>query len=233
MAKKTKQPSASVAVDLGCGGGIYTEALADIGFTSVVGIDFSTVMLEEAKKRCQDIEQISFQLGTTEQTGLPDQFAHFLMMRAVTHHLQQLQPTLQETRRVLQNDGLLLIQDRTLEDCFHPGSVTHLRGFFYEVHPFLAQIEEQRRHSHAQVITALKTAGFHTLHSHTLWEPRKSNANLRAVQNEILERRGRSLLHHLDDEQLVQLWQRIEQPLVEIEWPLVEIEPWTVWCATK
>lgn len=37
------------AVDIGCGGGIYSKALADLRIPTVTGIDFSEAMIDGAK----------------------------------------------------------------------------------------------------------------------------------------------------------------------------------------
>jgi 2-polyprenyl-3-methyl-5-hydroxy-6-metoxy-1,4-benzoquinol methylase len=42
------------AVDIGCGGGIYTAALSRMGAASVTGIDFSEEMLKGAREYFQD-----------------------------------------------------------------------------------------------------------------------------------------------------------------------------------
>lgn len=47
-------------IDIGCGGGIYTKELALMGAKSVVGLDFSKVILQAAKENCSDFPNISF-----------------------------------------------------------------------------------------------------------------------------------------------------------------------------
>ena len=41
-------------LDVGCGGGIYSKALADMGVGSVIGIDFSKANLEGARENCKE-----------------------------------------------------------------------------------------------------------------------------------------------------------------------------------
>ena len=42
------------ALDIGCGGGIYSKALSDMGVASVTGVDFSEVILEGARENCKE-----------------------------------------------------------------------------------------------------------------------------------------------------------------------------------
>ncbi|MDO7267007.1 class I SAM-dependent methyltransferase [Shouchella clausii] len=51
------------AADIGCGGGIYTRALAMIGIPHVIGIDSSAQMLADAKAACRDFQQIALKKG--------------------------------------------------------------------------------------------------------------------------------------------------------------------------
>ncbi|MFD1040531.1 class I SAM-dependent methyltransferase [Virgibacillus byunsanensis] len=51
------------AVDIGCGGGIYTKALADIGIPEITGVDFSEAMIAGAKQNCHDYDQLHFKTG--------------------------------------------------------------------------------------------------------------------------------------------------------------------------
>ena len=50
----------SNALDVGCGGGIYSKALADMGVASVTGVDFSEAILEGARENCKEYKNITF-----------------------------------------------------------------------------------------------------------------------------------------------------------------------------
>ena len=55
--------------------------------------------------------------------------------------------------------GTFLIQDRTPDDVTQPGSVSHPRGFLFEVFPRLLEVENGRRRSAATVTAELESAG--------------------------------------------------------------------------
>ncbi|GAA4827192.1 hypothetical protein GCM10023354_00970 [Garicola koreensis] len=75
-------------VDLGCGGGIYSTALAQMGSTQVIGVDSSAQMVQDARERAEaaGIPAITYQQGSAEQTGLPDGDADLVLKRALIHH---------------------------------------------------------------------------------------------------------------------------------------------------
>jgi 2-polyprenyl-3-methyl-5-hydroxy-6-metoxy-1,4-benzoquinol methylase len=63
IANRVRMPGATAA-DVGCGGGIYTRALFELGAHDVVGIDFSQAMLDGAAAQNADLARVRFQLGT-------------------------------------------------------------------------------------------------------------------------------------------------------------------------
>ena len=58
-------------LDIGCGGGIYSRALAEMGAAHVTGVDFSQEMLAAATEYSRDYPQIRFVAGNALDTGLP------------------------------------------------------------------------------------------------------------------------------------------------------------------
>ncbi|MFD3448751.1 class I SAM-dependent methyltransferase [Microbacteriaceae bacterium 4G12] len=224
------------AVDIGCGGGIYSRTLLEMGVKKVTGVDFSKAMLEGAREYCQGISNISFQEGTALATELPDESCDIVLERALIHHLRsdELQDCFLEAHRILRKDGAILIQDRTPEDCLQPGSPQHLRGYFFEKFPSLAEKEIKRRHTSSTVITALLEAGFQEVKEVKLWETRKVYNSVADMQYDLLTRTGRSLLHELSDANLASLTDYIggkvrEEGKEEIE----EKDCWTIWYAKK
>ncbi|MCR8642224.1 class I SAM-dependent methyltransferase [Paenibacillus sp. N1-5-1-14] len=223
-------------LDLGCGGGIYTKALADLGAKELVGMDFSAVMLEGARLNTIEYPNIHWQQGNLLETGIEDEQFDIVMERAVIHHIEDLEKCFVEAHRLLVPGGMMVIQDRTPEDCVLPGSREHLRGYFFERYPQLLEKEQGRRPSSARVIDATEVAGFHSIQEHSLWETRRTYATVSELQTDLMSRTGRSLLHALTDEQLCDLTQWIVEKLgaVEpLETPITERDRWTMWLAVK
>ncbi|SNZ15997.1 Ubiquinone/menaquinone biosynthesis C-methylase UbiE [Terribacillus aidingensis] len=220
------------AVDIGCGGGIYTKALAELGIPQITGVDSSAVILEAAAESCQEEQGVRFHKGDALATGLKTASCDLILERALIHHLPNLQPCFSEAYRLLHPGGTLLIQDRTPEDCLLPGSTEHIRGYFFTCFPKLAEIEISRRHTAEHVLENLKDCGFHTLEQHSLWEVRHVHETKEKLLADLRARRGRSILHALKDDELEELILYIDD-CITIERDIVERDRWTIWKAVK
>ncbi|NOU95360.1 methyltransferase domain-containing protein [Paenibacillus sp. LMG 31456] len=224
------------AVDIGCGGGIYTKALAELGTAEVTGIDFSQAMLDGAAVYCSGIENIHFHQGHALQTGLADGGFDVVLERALIHHLSadQLTDCFCEAYRVLDQGGTLLVQDRTPDDCLLAGGREHLRGYFFERFPKLIEKEAARRHSSSAVCNALAEAGFVEQEQMLLWETREMYIKFSDFRSDLLKRTGRTLLHELNDKELIELADFIQQRSgYRNEDAFEEKDRWTVWVARK
>ncbi|MGM9950715.1 MAG: class I SAM-dependent methyltransferase [Lysinibacillus sp.] len=232
VAKLIPLEKISRAVDVGCGGGIYTKALSAMGIPSVVGLDFSETMLNAARENCMDFSNISFQCGNALNTGLADHSFDVVLERALIHHISDLEECFQEAYRVLEYGGVCLIQDRTPEDCLPKGDDHHIRGYFFERFPRLIQTEVNRRHDSASVVKALLAVGFQDIQEIKLWETRKVYEDKEDLLQDLRQRTGRSILHELDDQELHTLISYIDDS-VPAHSPIVEMDRWTIWTAVK
>jgi ubiquinone/menaquinone biosynthesis C-methylase UbiE len=222
------EPAGKIVVDIGCGGGIYCKAWAQLRADRVIGVDFSRVMLSAAEENCRDQTSISFWLGDAHQTGLPSQSADIVFSRAVIHHLADLPAFFSEARRLLRPGGLCLVQDRTPEDVRLPGSPEHIRGYFFACHPRLLELENRRRPSMEAVRSQMREAGFEMVQAVTLWETRQEYSGMNQLADDLRQRTGRSILHELSDEELEQLITYIQSEVGHRQ-PITEKDRWTLW----
>lgn len=221
-------------LDSGCGGGIYSKSITTLGADSVVGLDFSESMLNAARENCQEYSNISFVQGNVIATGLESQSFDVILKRAVIHHFKDITTNFLEAYRLLKTDGVCLVQDRTPEDCFLPGSSTHIRGYFFEKYPELIQKETSRRYSSQSVVKALGAAGFNNIKEFTFWETRKIYNQIADLETDLYNRTGRSILHELSDSELRDLIEYIKINLSNnnIE-QIIEKDRWTIWVGQK
>jgi SAM-dependent methyltransferase len=224
-------PAGADVVDIGCGGGTYLRAWHDLGASTVTGVDSSRPILEEARAGHGHLPGVAFQLGDAAATGLPDGCADVVFERALVHHVPDLGAVAAEAARVLRPGGILLIQDRTPEDVAQAGSVTHPRGWFFEIFPGLLEVENERRPTADAVSGTLATAGFDDVSTTSLWEVRRRYADPEDYLAEIASRTGRSILHELDDTELAELVAELRRRLPA--GPLVEQDRWTIWRAVR
>ena len=220
------------ALDIGCGGGIYAKALADMGIENITAMDFSEEILAGAREHAAEYSGIQFRQGNAYDTGLEGGSFQLLLERALIHHLSDIQLAVDEAHRILEKDGYYIIQDRTLANCLEPGSASHIRGYFFEQFPRLIENEKRRRPSRDVVVSALKRAGFKQIEEQKLWETRQVHESKDRLLQDLQERNGRSILHELDDEELNHLLQRISGEL-KADGPVIEKDCWTIWKAVK
>jgi ubiquinone/menaquinone biosynthesis C-methylase UbiE len=221
-----------VVLDLGCGGGIYSKALALSGAEQVIAMDFSVEMLKGAKENCKGIPNILFMEGNALNSGLKSDKVDVLLERAVIHHIQDLESCFNEAYRVLKPGGKFIIQDRTPEDCMLPGSSQHIRGYFFEKFPRLLEKETQRRFTSDQVLTTLSKSGFKLVEEIRYWETRKHYENVEQLKVDLLNRTGRSILHELTNNELQELVDYIMSNL-DGQKNIKEEDRWTIWIAEK
>lgn len=222
----------SLALDIGCGGGIYSKALSDLGVQFVTGIDFSETILEGAKENCKEHKNISFIKGNALQTGLESNKYDFVLERALIHHIDDLQQCFNEAFRLLKDDGYYIVQDRTPEDCLLKGNESHIRGYIFDLFPKLITKEINRRYQSQLVIDTLKQAGFSQIEEVKLWETRKVYDCKEQLINDLNRRTGRSILHDLDDKELTLLINYIDES-ISADHSIVEKDIWTIWKAVR
>jgi SAM-dependent methyltransferase len=224
-------PFSAAVVDIGCGGGTYTRAWRDLGAATVTGVDFSRPILDAARDTHGGLPGVDFRVGEAAATGLGDACADVVFARALIHHVPDLAAVATEAARLLRPGGTFLVQDRTPEDVAQPGSVTHPRGWFFEVHPRLLETESARRPTVPAVSAALASAGFGDVTATTLWEVRRRYADPEEYLADIAQRTGRSILHELSDAELGLLVDELRARLPDR--PLVEEDRWTLWRARR
>lgn len=90
-------------LDLGCGTGRFTEALAIRFDARVIGIDPSKKMLAQARSKPSD-DRIRYEQGCGESIPIPDNSVDLIFMSMIFHHLDNPKVAARECRRVLRGD---------------------------------------------------------------------------------------------------------------------------------
>ncbi len=95
-------------LDLGCGGGFMSEALAQRGAT-VIGVDPSQPAITIARKHAEATGlSIDYRIGTGESLPVTEGSADIVLCVDVLEHVRDLDTVLDEVRRVLKPGGLFL-----------------------------------------------------------------------------------------------------------------------------
>lgn len=134
-------------LDIGCGTGNYTHALAQKGF-QLIGIDPSKKMLTKAAELNSTIK---WQLGTAEDTGLPAPSVNGIIATLTIHHWQDLGKAFQELYRVLKAGRIVIFTSTPAQ----------MEGYWLN-HYFPEMMEASIRQmpSFEQVSLAMTLAGF-------------------------------------------------------------------------
>src|SRR5699024_1138112 len=106
--------------------------------------------------------------------------------------------------RVLQENGIYIIQHRTPDDC-----------------SLVAGKEKNRRHNSHFVIKNRKVAEVKDIEDVKLGEVRREHENNKQLQKDLSERTGRSILHELDDSELQLLINHIDGA-ISVEKSIIE-----------
>jgi len=105
-------PKSTTVVDLGTGSGRLLPGLRGLA-PKVIGVDASSAMLSEARRRTRDagLDDVDLRLGDLAHLPLQDHEADAVVANMVLHHLPEPARAFQEIRRVLRPGGTLLIGD--------------------------------------------------------------------------------------------------------------------------
>ncbi len=104
-------------VDLGCGTGRFTQALADRFGARISAIDPSQKMLDQARKRTTS-DRVTFLQAPGEALPLADGSADVVFMSMVLHHFADVDAVAAQCRRVLRAGGHVCIRSSTRETHF-------------------------------------------------------------------------------------------------------------------
>jgi ubiquinone/menaquinone biosynthesis C-methylase UbiE len=96
-------------LDVGCGGGRYTIAMARLGATEATGVDVSTEGLTDAKRRAIGMPNVSFRKASALELPFEKSSFDFVCCSGVLHHTSDPERGLQELVRVLKPGGMLFL----------------------------------------------------------------------------------------------------------------------------
>ena len=101
-------------LDLGCGTGRFSEALAVRFDAKVIGIDPSRKMLEQARRKQRD-RRIRYEIGRGESIPLPANSVDLIFMSMIFHHFDNPRLAARECRRVLRKRATGFLRAGTRE----------------------------------------------------------------------------------------------------------------------
>jgi ubiquinone/menaquinone biosynthesis C-methylase UbiE len=143
-------------LDLGCGTGRFSEALAARFNAEVIGLDPSLKMLELAREKQRD-GRVEYQHGHAETIPLPSASVDLVFMSMSLHHFSDPIAAARECRRILQRSGRVVIRTATREQIT---SYPYL-PFFAASRPIMEQVLP----SSAEIRDTFAAGGLHMIAS--------------------------------------------------------------------
>lgn len=104
----------STILDLGCGTGRFSDALATWFSTTVIGVDPSRKMLEQARGKLTKAA-VKYVRGSGEALPLANGSCDLVFMSMVFHHFNDPVAVVGECRRVLRDRGVVFLRAGTVE----------------------------------------------------------------------------------------------------------------------
>jgi ubiquinone/menaquinone biosynthesis C-methylase UbiE len=151
VSSHVKSETIKTILDLGCGTGRFSQALADRFHAKVIGVDPSRKMLGQARNKVRD-SSVRYVAGRGEAIPLPDDSVDLVFMSMIFHHLENPALAAVECRRVLPADGTAFLRAGTKE---HISSYPYL-NFFPQSRPILEEVLA----GGDSVVAAFTSAGF-------------------------------------------------------------------------
>lgn len=108
--RRWRLPAGSRILDLGCGPGLLTRDLANMGYRGV-GLDASPAMIAHSRQLAEETniaDEWSYQIGDVEAVSLPDQSFDAVICAGVIDYLETDHKILAETARLLKPNGRFL-----------------------------------------------------------------------------------------------------------------------------
>jgi ubiquinone/menaquinone biosynthesis C-methylase UbiE len=146
----------SRVLDLGCGTGRFTEGLAAAFDAEVVGLDPSAKMLERAHQKRRDA-RVRYCRGRAEAIPMSPGVVDLVFMSMSFHHFTDPHAAAGECRRVLRNDGSVMLRTGTRERIagypytpFFPG----IRAILLDMLPDIDELRETFGRAGLEMISA-------------------------------------------------------------------------------
>lgn len=103
---KARLPEGAEVLDVGCGNGVISRKLGELGFT-VRGIDVSDKAIEKARQ-LNKWPKVNFEVKSAEQLAADGQRYHAVICSEVLEHLNEPSRLLNVIHQILTDDGVLI-----------------------------------------------------------------------------------------------------------------------------
>jgi len=184
-------------LDLGCGYGWHSKYAADQGAASVLGIDLSERMIEEARQR-NSAANVIYKVCGLEEYDYPENAYDLVISNLVLHYVADLDSIFEKVFRTLKMGGNFLfniehpvftagINEDWLYGEDGAPTVWPIDNYFYPGERqtiFLGQHVAKQHHTLTQILMGVINAGFHLEHIEEA-QPPKEMLHLAGMKDEM------------------------------------------------
>lgn len=189
-------------LDIGCGTGNYTNLIQKVSKAKVYGMDPSQGMLEKAREKNNEI---LFKVGQASCIPFEGDKFDFIYMTDVIHHIPDINFMFCEIYRVLKNGGKMCIATQSHRQI----DIRYMSEFF----PATAVVDKKRYPDIDSIITSAEESRMHYIKQEIVGEGQ--DVELGAKYLELLEKKGYSMLHLINDEDYMNGVNRVKAELRE------------------
>lgn len=184
-------------LDLGCGYGWHSKYAADQGALSVLALDLSERMIEEAQKR-NSADNITYKVCSVEDYEYPKSSYDFVISNLTLHYIADLNFIFEKVFQTLKSDGIFLfniehpvftsgINEDWLYDEDGSPIAWPIDNYFYPGERqtlFLGQHITKQHHTLTQILMGLINIGFILEHVEEA-KPSEEMINLAGMKDEM------------------------------------------------
>jgi ubiquinone/menaquinone biosynthesis C-methylase UbiE len=147
--QRLREISGGKVLDVGTSQGGFIDTLMKSlkDYDSFIGIDISQKDLEKARSRFTD-KPVEFDIMNAESMGFEDETFDMVSMSYCIHHLKNPKIVLDEIKRVLKQNGYLII-----EECFCDGDQDESKQTDIMLHSLNIKIDTLRGENHYEILS--------------------------------------------------------------------------------
>ncbi|MBO8161969.1 MAG: class I SAM-dependent methyltransferase [Thermosipho sp. (in: Bacteria)] len=201
--EKAQVNEESCVLEIGCGTANYLKLIQELTQADVWGVDQSQGMLNKAKEKCKNavfIEDDAVQLSR-----IPDTSFDLVYMVDVIHHIKDIDTMFQNIKRVLRENGLVIIFSDNHE---------HIRNrLTTKYFPETLEVELKRYQDTPEIIQSLSKEGFKQIDSGVLEIGKDYSYGPKLI--EIASKKGYSMFGMISDTAIIEGIERIKKDMLQ------------------
>jgi len=201
MIEKAQINEGSRVLEIGCGTANYLKLIHQLTQADIWGVDRSSGMLRKAKEKCKDA--VFIEDDAVKLSKISDESFDLVYMVDVIHHIKDINTMFQSIKRVLKENGLIIIFSDNHE---------HIRNrLTTKYFPETLEGELKRYQDTPEIIQSLSAEGFKQIDSGVLEIGKDFSYGAKLI--EIASKKGYSMFGMISDTAIIDGIDRIKKDM--------------------